>query len=209
MIKIYKKLVSFRNLVDERDLMIIRGLAENGRIPLEKIGERIGISRVAVTKRLRNMTNRGLLKVGAMINPNKLDFKVLFISIEVANYEDLRKLVEIYKNCPRIISLIHAAGGYNLLALMYAEDERTLMSILSGCSIRTRKEVRRSEVSVGRFIYPKYLPITLSSGGEDEVTPCGLSCDKCERYNAEECIGCPSTRFYRPIWFRSRKKERV
>ncbi len=186
--------------MDERDLMIIRGLAADGRTPLEKIGERIGISRVAVTKRLRNMTNRGLLKVGAMINPNKLDFKVLFISIEVANYEDLQKLVETYKDCPRIISLIHAAGGYNLLALMYAEDERTLMSILSGCSIRTRREVRRSEVSVGRLIYPKYLPITLSSGGESESTPCGLSCGKCERYNAEQCLGCPSTKFYRPVW---------
>ncbi len=186
--------------MDRKDIVIIREIANNGRIPLERIGEKMGISRVAVTKRLRKLTKSGLLKVGAMLNLNMLDFSVVFISIEVANYEDLQKLVEIYRNCPRIISLIHAAGGYNLLAVMYAEDQRTLMSILGGCSIRTRKEVRRSEVSVGRLVHPTHLPITLSFGEENEITPCGLSCGKCERYMSEQCLGCPSTKFYKPVW---------
>jgi len=39
---------------------------------------------------------------------------------------------------------------------VYAENEDTLMSILDSYSIRTRKEVRRSEVVIGRMIYPSF-----------------------------------------------------
>ncbi len=193
--------------MDTNDLVLIEKLAEDGRSSLEKIGNEIGISRVAVTKRLKKLKESGILKIGAMLNLNMLGFDVIFIRIEVANYEDLQKLVEIYKNCPRIIWLIHAAGGYNLLVAMYAEDQRTLMSILDGCSIRTRKEVRRSEVSVGRLILPKYVPITLVPGADSETAPCGLSCGSCNKYLGDECLGCPSTKFYNPNWLKTKKRR--
>ncbi|RLG53907.1 MAG: Lrp/AsnC family transcriptional regulator [Thermoproteota archaeon] len=186
--------------MDKRDVVIIRELLKDGRASFQSLGEKLGISRVAVMKRLKNLIENEFVKVGAMINLDKLGFKIVAVSIEIANYKDLMKLIDAYKDCPRMICLLHTVGGYNLFALMYAENEDTLMSVLDSCSIRTRKEVRRSEVVIGKMIYPLHFPICLSAGGEKEDAPCGVNCGKCERYMSEKCLGCPITRYYRPVW---------
>jgi len=43
--------------------------------------------------------------------------------------EAMQKLLERFKDCPRVINIFKTIGGYNLIALVLAENQDTLESI--------------------------------------------------------------------------------
>ncbi len=59
--------------MDELDQNIIRLLIENARMSYSEIGERVGISRVAVKARIQSMEQKGIIEeYTAIINPQKI-----------------------------------------------------------------------------------------------------------------------------------------
>ncbi len=88
-------------MVDEKDLEIVRLLSENARRTLTEIAERLGISDVAVKKRIDKLEREGVIKkYTVVVEPKKLGFngvalvgidtepdKVLSVASEVASKE--------------------------------------------------------------------------------------------------------------------------
>ena len=88
-------------MVDEKDLEIVRLLSENARRTLTEIAERLGISDVAVKKRIDKLGREGVIKkYTVVVEPKKLGFngvalvgidaepdKVLSVASEVAGKE--------------------------------------------------------------------------------------------------------------------------
>ncbi|MEM2914026.1 MAG: AsnC family transcriptional regulator [Candidatus Bathyarchaeia archaeon] len=179
------------------DKKIIHILQEDGRASLSSIGKELGLSHVAVMKRLKNLCER-LVKVSPGINAEYLGFRVAVVNAEVETPERLRELVNLFSKCPRVVFLTTTMGAYNLMTIMVAEDADTLNAIVEVCSIRAQKGVRRSEATIGEAPkIPKYLPIKIVAAKEDEKAPCGINCGKCMRYQEEKCLGCPATKYYR------------
>lgn len=59
--------------LDELDQKIVRLLIENARISYSDIGQRIGISRVAVKARIQSLEQRGIIEeYTTIINPQKI-----------------------------------------------------------------------------------------------------------------------------------------
>ncbi|MEM2795075.1 MAG: winged helix-turn-helix transcriptional regulator, partial [Thermofilaceae archaeon] len=50
------------SIVDEKDLEIIKLLEENARMPLTRIAEKIGMSDVAIRKRLKRLEDDGIIR---------------------------------------------------------------------------------------------------------------------------------------------------
>ena len=48
--------------MDETNKAILRLLRDNGRMPFSEIGEKIGISRVAVKKRVKKLEDEGIIR---------------------------------------------------------------------------------------------------------------------------------------------------
>ncbi|MGQ9782323.1 MAG: Lrp/AsnC family transcriptional regulator [Nitrososphaeria archaeon] len=183
--------------MDEIDKKIITLLQEDGRASLSSIGKELCLSHVAVRKRLKNLCER-LVKVSAGLNTECLGFRLAVVNAEVETPERLRKLVEIFSRCPRIVFLTTTTGAYNLMTIMVAEDADTLNAIVEVCSARAQKGIRRSEVIIGEApTIPRYLPIRIVATKEDEDAPCGMNCSKCVRYQEKKCLGCPTTKCYR------------
>jgi Lrp/AsnC family transcriptional regulator for asnA, asnC and gidA len=183
--------------MDKVDKKIISVLQEDGRASLSSIGKKLGMSHVAIIKRLKNLTENQV-KIYAGLNAEHFGFRVAIVNAEVESPERLRELVDIFSKCPRIVLLTTTTGAYNLMTLMIAENADTLNAIIEVCSVRAQKGIRRSEATIGEApTIPKYLPIKIFADKKDEDAPCGINCGKCLRYQEKKCLGCPATKYYR------------
>lgn len=202
--------------MDNVDKHLISLLQEDGRKSLSEIGKKLGMSHVAVSKRLDKLQKKGMLQVTAGINADELGIKVLFLGLETENIEVADHIMKKYENCPRLISLAPVTGRYNLFATMVAEDTISLESILGTCSMRAEDGVRRSETWFGNAPFlPKYLLVNLAPDMSDgSKSTCGQDCEKCHRFTAGKCVACPTTTVYKgKLWAslqtkRKRKKKK-
>ncbi len=187
--------------MNSRDLRLVARLREigirRGRFSLTELARVEGVTHVAVGKRLRRLIARGEYRLVPEVNLSKLGYKVALVKVEVPGYAELAKLEGLYAKCPRTIWMMESMGNYSLIILMYAENDAVLKSILSSCSVRTRPEVRKSEVEVGEIV-GGFAPIVPPVGGELSEAPCGVYCAECQRYESGDCKGCPLTEHYRP-----------
>ena len=200
-----------RKSIDNVDKKLVSILLENGRTSLSEIGKQLGMSHVAVSKRLDKLVSKKLVKVTAAVNAEAVDAKVLFIGLETESMEVADRIEKKYAHCPRLLMLAPVTGRYNLFAVMVAEDTFSLESILGTCSMRTEEGVRRSESWFGNApVVPKYLPIDLSPKSKKTgASPCGRICRDCTRYKSDKCVGCPPSDVYKgTLWASPLTKEK-
>ncbi|TET10915.1 MAG: Lrp/AsnC family transcriptional regulator [Candidatus Thorarchaeota archaeon] len=202
--------------MDDIDKNLISILQKNGRTSLSDIGKKLGMSHVAVSKRLDKLVGSNLVQITAGVNTEYLDTKIFFMGLETENMEVAERIQEDYKNCPRLLMLAPVTGRYNIFAVMIAEDTWSLESIIGTCSIRTEPGVRRSESWFGNApIYPQFIPLDLAPATTGSpISPCGRNCGTCKRYVANKCMGCPQTSVYRgklwasPVKVKKRRKSK-
>ncbi len=185
--------------MDKRDRELTSILQENGRITLSEIAKKMKISSMGVKKRLDKLLNSEVIKIKPLINTEKLKIITAIISMEMESAKALERLLERFKDCPRIIKFFVTTGGYNLFALIYAEDYHSLESVsLEKCSLRSQEGVRRFEIyPIQEIHYDGYLDIKVVSNKDREYAPCGVFCGDCKRYTTNRCLGCPATKYYR------------
>jgi len=189
--------------MDDTDKRLISILQENGRTSLSDMGQVLGMSHVAVSKRLDKLVKGNIVKITAGINSEEVDAKVLFIGIETENMSIAEKIQKKYADCPRLLMFAPVTGRYNLFAIMMVEDMWSLESIVGTCSMRTEQGVRKSESWFGNApAVPKYIPLNLAPQFTgNSIGPCNMDCAKCKRYNEDKCVGCPNTTCYRgTLW---------
>ncbi|MHA1864822.1 MAG: AsnC family transcriptional regulator [Candidatus Thorarchaeota archaeon] len=189
--------------MDDTDKRLISILKKNGRTSLSKIGEQLGMSHVAVSKRLDKLVKTDLVKITAGINSESLNTKILFMGLETENMEVAEKIQKKYANCPRLLMFAPVTGRYNLFAMMIAEDTWSLESIMGTCSMRTEVGVRKSESWFGNApLIPKYLQLDLAPQLTGNTKgPCKMDCATCKRYLINKCVGCPNTSTYKgTLW---------
>jgi len=182
------------------DRYMIQRLEDDGRISYESLSKELGMTGVAIKKRMRKLVEDNLLFIGAQLNTQELGYYLNLILLEVDNESNLNAIKKDFERCPRIISIFTGLGMHNLIALALAEDRHTLESELMGsCSLGTREGVRKYDaIQLKRKLYPPFLPVRNSLATRDkEEAPCGVVYGSCVRYLEEHCLGCPSTRFQR------------
>jgi DNA-binding Lrp family transcriptional regulator len=186
--------------MDEINRKIISQLQLDGRTTLKKLAEITGLSNTGVKKRLNKLIQKGTVKVSALVDVKNLNLQAAIMLIEVESSESLNRLINRFRNCPRVVNMFTTLGGYNLVALVVAEDRNTLESIsIEKCSLRSSEGVRRSEFyPISDIYYSSLMPIReYLTSMNYTITPCRVDCRPCHRYKAEKCVGCPTTTYYR------------
>jgi DNA-binding Lrp family transcriptional regulator len=186
--------------MDETDKRIISELQINGRATLGRLAEITGFSSMGVRKRLQKLIEQGAIKISALLNPSHLKLFPTIVLLEMENAETMRRLLDRFRDCPRIVYIFKTLGGYNLIALIVAEDQNTLESIsIEKCSIRSGSGVRRSEFyPVSDIYFSQFIPVReYLANKKRSIAPCGVDCKPCIRYVNEKCVGCPATVHYR------------
>ena len=186
--------------MDSVDRGIISRLRLDGRISLTKLSEYVGYSSMGVKKRLDKLVKGNLLKVSGELNVEKLGLYTAIVFLEMDGSESMSKLLERFKDCPRVVYIFTTIGGYNLIAIIVAEDQSTLESIsMERCSLRSAEGVRRSEFyPIGKIYYEPFLPVRQELTRRNlPLPPCGVDCRPCDSFRSNRCVGCPSIVHYR------------
>jgi DNA-binding Lrp family transcriptional regulator len=186
--------------MDDVDRELITQLQKDGRVTFRALGEMTGYTSMGVKKRVDKLLSEKAIRISADISLKHFRLCAAIVLIETDGPETMHRLLKRFKDCPRVVHMFTTVGGYNLIALVIAENQETLESIsMEKCSIRSEKGIRRSEFYPIRDIrYAPYLAIReyLTHKGLT-VPPCNVDCRQCERYKSENCVGCPATVYYR------------
>jgi Lrp/AsnC family leucine-responsive transcriptional regulator len=186
--------------LDEIDRKIISQLQQDGRTTLQDLAKTIGYTSMGTKKRLEKLLKNDTIKVAALINPNALKLHPAIVMLEMESAEAMQNLIERFKDCPRVVHIFKTIGGYNLIALVVAENQETLESISTEkCSLRCSRGIRRSEFyPISDTYFSSFLQIRENLAHKEKtVTPCSVDCTPCNRYEKQKCVGCPTTSHYK------------
>jgi DNA-binding Lrp family transcriptional regulator len=182
--------------LDDIDKQILNQLYRNGRESLTSLNQKIyktdkGImSHTGVKKRILKLENSNVLKVQGNINLNNINYKACFILLEMRNYDEIRKIIECYKDCPRVFLLTHITGQYNILMGIVGQNIDVLHRYINYCGPTNKEGVLHSQILfISTIESPKFLPINLFSK-ESQENKCGNICKDCEAFIDGECDGC-------------------
>ena len=186
--------------MDKIDWKLIKQLRSDGRKTYKELGETIGFTSLGAKKRIAKMLKKNLIHISALVNTDALDLRLALILLEIESAETMRKIIDRYSKCPRVINFFTTMGGYNLIALVMAEDQATLESeSMEKCALRSGEGIRRSEFYlIGRVHHYPFLPLKADALKEKgDITPCGVQCKDCPSFQDEKCVGCPTLSYYR------------
>jgi DNA-binding Lrp family transcriptional regulator len=186
--------------MDKIDWKLIMQLRSDGRKTFKELGEAIGFTSLGAKKRIEKLLKKNLIHISALVNTDALDLRLALILLEIENAETMRKIIDRYSKCPRVINFFTTMGGYNLIALVMAENQATLESeSMEKCALRSGEGIRRSEFYlIGRVHHYPFLPVKADALKEKaDITPCGVQCKDCPSFQDEKCVGCPTLSYYR------------
>lgn len=186
--------------MDIVDRKIISQLQLDGRATLEELAKYVGFTSMGIKKRLQRLTSQGAIQVSALLNPFFFKLFPAIVLLEMESAEAMQNLLERFKDCPRVVHIFKTIGGYNLIALVIAEDKDTLESIsVEKCSLRSSAGIRRSEFyPIGDVYFSPFISVREHlTHKERNSAPCNVNCKPCTRYTTRKCVGCPATIHYR------------
>jgi len=186
--------------IDNVDRKIISELLKDGRASYVKLGKAVGYSIMGAKRRVMKMLSEDLIRISADVNIEKMNLQAALILVEFESRDALNECLEKFEKCPRIINMFTLFAGYNLAALIIAEDKDTLESeSIERCSLKCSRGIRRTEFyPIGTVFFSPFLKVRMDLVTRNkEVAPCNVRCDSCERYQSDKCVGCPATVFYK------------
>jgi DNA-binding Lrp family transcriptional regulator len=188
--------------MDDIDRKIICQLQANARTTLEELAQITGFTSMGIKKRLQKLVEAGAIKNQALLNPSSFGLIPAMVLLEMEDADAVQEVMKRFRECPRVVHIFKTTGGYNLIALVIAENRDTLDSIsIEKCSLRSSPGIRRSEFyPISDSDFSQFLPIReyLTHKGKDRA-PCDVDCCTCGRFQAKKCVGCPTTVHYRGI----------
>jgi len=121
--------------LDAKDLMIIKILALNARTPITRISRELGISDVAVKKRIEKLERSGVITGYSIgVSPRKLGFNsVAYVCIDVDS-DKLFNTASYLASKDYITFLALTSGDFKILAEVWAKDSNELSTVLSDIS---------------------------------------------------------------------------
>ena len=186
-------------MLDEVDKKIVSQLQLDGRTTFEELKKVINYTNMGAKNRVDKLLNKGIIKISANLNTSSLNLYPALVLLEMESAEAMNALLDRFQDCPRVVHIFTTLGGYNIIALIVAEDRDTLESIsIEKCSLRSGSGIRRSEfIPIGDVHYSGFLQIREFLTHKDKtITPCGVDCRPCQRYQMRSCGGCPTTQYY-------------
>lgn len=116
---------------DETDREIISLLQYDGRMPYTMIGEKLGISEGAVRRRVKRLTEDGVMQIVGIVEPRLMDWNAAgMIGVNVQSGQIERAAAEI-GDFSEVTYLFMASGGFDLFVEVYCRDREHFVEFLN------------------------------------------------------------------------------
>ncbi|MBK9983042.1 MAG: Lrp/AsnC family transcriptional regulator [Saprospiraceae bacterium] len=120
------------NQIDSTDIRIIDALMEDGRIAYSVLAEQIGSSNTLVHQRVRKLKETGvLMKPVYLISPEHIGYDTCaFVLMMIKEANQIHDVIEALKKIPEVVSCVSIMGRYDLMARLYAVNNKHLQDIV-------------------------------------------------------------------------------
>jgi Lrp/AsnC family transcriptional regulator for asnA, asnC and gidA len=145
-------------LLDDVNKAIIEQLQQDGRRSYAAMAAAVGLSEAAVRQRVQRLLDAGIMQIVAVTDPLRVGFKrQAMIGVRVTG--DTRVVADALAALPEVDYVVIAAGSFDLLLEIVAEDDEHLISLVND-HIRALPQVRETET----FVYLRLVKQTYSWG---------------------------------------------
>ena len=134
--------------LDEIDLKILALLQEHCKLPLAKIGQRVGLSAPAVIERIKKLEENGVITgYTALLDARKLGCDITaFIGVLTSHPRGIADVEQQIASRPEVLECHHVTGSYTLLLKVKTANPTTLETLIS--DLRYIEGVSRTETMV-------------------------------------------------------------
>ncbi len=117
--------------IDEIDAKILRTLMEDGRTPFSHIAKELGVSDVAVKKRVEKLFQRGVIKrIKAEVNLEAIGYKYIFFVEIKPDPAEVNRLARKLLEQSEVVEVHIVVGEYPILAKVLATDVQDIKRFL-------------------------------------------------------------------------------
>lgn len=134
--------------LDEVDLQILALLQQHCKMPLAKIGQRVGLSAPAVVERIKKLEDGGVITgYTALLDARRLGCDITaFIGVLTEHPKSIRDVEQQIETRAEVLECHHVTGAYTLLLKVKTANTTTLEELIS--HMRSIEGVSRTETMV-------------------------------------------------------------
>lgn len=117
--------------LDDTDRAIIGHLQYDGRMPYTEIAAKLGLSEGAVRRRVKRLTEEGLLQIVAVVDPQLMDWQaagMIGVNIQPGQMEAAAEQIAQF---PEVTYLFMSSGGFDLFVEIYCRDREHFVDFLN------------------------------------------------------------------------------
>lgn len=117
--------------LDETDRKIVTCLQYDGRTPFTEIAAGLGLSEGAIRRRVKRMTDAGVLQIVGIVEPQFLDWEaagMVGVNVQAGQIEAAAQQIAQFSE---VTYLFMASGGFDLFVEIYCRDREHFVSFLS------------------------------------------------------------------------------
>lgn len=148
-----------KSKLDLTDRKILFELDKNARIPTTQLAKKLNISRETCKYRISNLVKNNIIeKFTAIINTNKLGYKMYKLHLQLASIGEEREKFYDYLSCHKYVYWMGICdGSWDLILTLYAHDASHLYEIIKEILYKFRHIIVRKAVGtfVDAYIYRK------------------------------------------------------
>lgn len=134
-------------MLDKLNQKLIQELQNNGRLSYTELAKMMGVTEGTVRKRVKDLQNRNIMKIAAVLNPYEIGYKFISIMALQVRMADLYQVGEMLAQKPNVYYLAFVTGRYDLLAIVMCRSPEDLSNFIKE-HISSMPSILRTETFV-------------------------------------------------------------
>lgn len=130
------------------DRHIISLLQADGRCSNREIARQLDVPEATIRYRVRRLTESGLLKITALVEPEQLGYQVTVVFSVQADGKDVDKVADEISQLPEVMWLAVTSGATDIMFTASFRDHDHLYRFLTG-KIAMMPGVQRTDTAIG------------------------------------------------------------
>ena len=133
---------------DQLDRQIISMLQADGRCSNREIARSLGVPEATVRYRVRRLTESGLLRITALVEPEQLGYKLTAVVSVQAEAQRVPDIASTLASFPEVMHLVITTGDYDVVFTATFMDQEDLYRFLTN-RLSNIPGVVRSNTAIG------------------------------------------------------------
>lgn len=128
--------------LDKKDLQIINLLADNAKIPLYEISEKLKLTAGAVSHRIKQLQEKNIIQAfRPIIDTSLLNYEYYNTLFKLKRFDQIKEIFDFFKKQPNIIYFVKYLGNYDIGIDLEVKNAKELRGILEKIKKKFSKDI--------------------------------------------------------------------